>query len=336
MALPGDINPSPAPGDPDQKSSAGQVDDARRDDASDQGDASGRSDEESGSLPGLPKLFFAAEDLQEQQASGQPDVGRQNGRGPLTGADQPATTEQSDQPGHPAVTGQSGTADESGAAHRPAGADRPGSFGQPGNPSQQGKPGQPGASPPTGFDPQESFGQPPGPGLGQQRRPGGPVQRPTGTPARQRPGRQPDRELRQRGLASLVLSVLALVALLGLGGDLHRGVYLLIFSAVVGIASCAIGITAVIKARKTGCYRPRGSIGGIVLGALAALLSIPILATYLAFPHQVDNYVKCLNQGQSGDTEQSCMDKFYKSIHLGAPGQDGRVIVQIKARSGQG
>jgi hypothetical protein len=336
MALPGDINPSPAPGDPDQKSSAGQVEDARPDDASDQGDASRQSDKEAGSLPGLPKLFFAAEDLQEQQPSGQPDVGRQNGRSQLTGADQPAITEQSDQPGQPAVTGRPGTADEAGAAQRPGGADRPGNFAQPGNPGQPENSWQSGAAPPAGSDPQGSFGQPPGPGLGQQGRPGGPARRPLGRPARQQPGRQPDRELRQRALASLVLSVLALVALLGLGGDLHRGVYLLIFSAVVGIASCVIGITAVVKARKTGCYRPRGSIGGIMLGALAALLSIPILATYLAFPHQVNNYVKCLNQSQSNDTEQSCMDKFYKSIHLGAPGQDGRVMVQIKARSGQG
>jgi hypothetical protein len=132
-----------------------------------------------------------------------------------------------------------------------------------------------------------------------------------------------------------VLSVLALIALLGLGGDLHRGVYLLIFSAVVGVGSSVIGITAVVKARRTGCFRPRGSIAGIVLGALAALLSIPILATYLAFPRQVDNYVKCLNQNPSGNT-QNCMDKFYKSIHPGALGHGGRAVIEIKARSGQG
>ena len=132
-----------------------------------------------------------------------------------------------------------------------------------------------------------------------------------------------------------MLSALALVALLGLGGDLHRGVYLLIFSAVVGLSSCVIGITAVRKARKAGCYRPRGSIAGIVLGALAAVLSIPILATYLAFPRQVDNYVKCLNQTQSSGGEQSCMDKFYKSINLGSPGAAGHVTVRVKARSGQ-
>ena len=67
------------------------------------------------------------------------------------------------------------------------------------------------------------------PRLGRPR-PGGPAQRP-GQAQRPQPTRQPDRELRHRALASLVLSVLALVALLGLGGDLHRGVYLLVFSA---------------------------------------------------------------------------------------------------------
>ena len=130
-----------------------------------------------------------------------------------------------------------------------------------------------------------------------------------------------------------MLSVLALVALFGLSGDLHRGVYLLIFSAVVGLGSCVIGMTAMLKARKTGCYRPRFAVAGIVLGALAAVLSIPIIATYLAFPRQVDNYINCLNQSRSSDSEQSCMDKFYKSIHLGAPGAAGHVTVEIKGRS---
>ena len=138
-------------------------------------------------------------------------------------------------------------------------------------------------------------------------------------PVRPRPTRPPDRELRHRAIASLIFGVLALVALLGLSGSLNRGVYLLIFSAVIGIAACVIGITAVLKARKTGSYRPRGAIGGIVLGVIAAFLSIPILATYLAFPHQVDNYVKCLNQSQSSSGgQQACMNRFYKSIHLGS------------------
>jgi hypothetical protein len=134
-----------------------------------------------------------------------------------------------------------------------------------------------------------------------------------------------------------VLGVLSLVALLGLTGELHRGVYLLSFSALIGIAACVIGITAVVKARKTGSYRPRGAVGGIVLGTMAALLSIPILATYLVFPRQVDNYVKCLSQSQSqsSGSQQACMDKFYKSIHLGAPAAANGTAVRISAGSGQ-
>jgi uncharacterized membrane protein len=136
--------------------------------------------------------------------------------------------------------------------------------------------------------------------------------------ARPRPTKPPERELRHRAIASLIFGIMALVALFGLSGSLNRGVYLLIFSAVIGIAGCVIGITAVVKARKTGSYRPRFAIGGIVFGAMAALLSIPILATYLAFPHQVDNYVKCISQSQSSGSQQACMNKFYKSMHLGS------------------
>jgi len=109
--------------------------------------------------------------------------------------------------------------------------------------------------------------------------------------------------------------MLALVALFFLGGDRRHGVYLLIFSTAIGVGACVIGITAVLKARKTGTYRPRGSVLGIVIGALATVVSIPILVLYLTYPHQVDNYINCLNQSQN---QQSCMDKFYKSIQPGA------------------
>ena len=124
--------------------------------------------------------------------------------------------------------------------------------------------------------------------------------------------------MRQRAVASLVFGLIALAALLGLGTDLHKGIYLLIFSAAVGIAALVIGITALVKARKTGSYRPRFAVGGIVLGALATLISVPILATYLAFPTQVSNYVNCLHQAQTSSDQRACMNKFYKSIHLGA------------------
>jgi hypothetical protein len=134
----------------------------------------------------------------------------------------------------------------------------------------------------------------------------------------QRSTEPPGRELRQRAIASLLFGVISLVALLGLGTDLHRGVYLLAFSLAVGLAACVIGITALVKARRTGSYRPRGAIGGIVLGALALLISVPILVTYLAFPTQVNNYVNCLSQAQNSSQQHACMTKFYQTIRLGA------------------
>lgn len=113
-----------------------------------------------------------------------------------------------------------------------------------------------------------------------------------------------------------MFGALSLVALLGIGTDLRKGVYVLLFSAAIGIAGSVIGITALVKARRTGTYRPRWAISGIVLGALAALISMPILVVYLAFPTQVNNYVNCLQRAQNSSQQQACMSKFYKSIHL--------------------
>jgi hypothetical protein len=241
-------------------------------------------------------------------------------------------------PDQPGGADGSGGPDQSNGQPRPFFADQPDQSPERGDSGQPGEPGQPGllGSPygqPTGQGP--LYGGPPqqeaqdGPGQPDDQQAGWPpsnqvqqrptVQRPTAqrrTP--QRTGRPPERELRQRAIASLAFGVIALVALFGLGTDLHRGVYVLIFSAVVGIAGVVIGVSSLVKARKTGSYRPRFAVGGIVFGALATLISVPILATYLAFPTQVDNYVNCLHQAQNSSDQRACMTKFYKSIHIGA------------------
>ncbi len=136
----------------------------------------------------------------------------------------------------------------------------------------------------------------------------------------------PGRELKQRAIASAVFGALSLVALLGIGTDLRKGVYVLLFSAAIGIAGSVIGITALVKARRTGTYRPRFAVAGIVLGALAALISTPILITYLAFPTQVNDYVNCLQQAQNSSQQQACMSKFYKSIHLSKSAATARQV----------
>ncbi|HVB46480.1 MAG TPA: hypothetical protein VNF47_27745 [Streptosporangiaceae bacterium] len=92
----------------------------------------------------------------------------------------------------------------------------------------------------------------------------------------------------------------------------------------MGLAGCVTGITALVKARRTGAYRPRGAIGGIVLGALAALFAASILMTYLTFPTQVNDYVNCLSQAQTSAQQQACADQFYKTIRLGTAAAAGQ------------
>jgi hypothetical protein len=265
----------------------------------------------------------------------------------------PADTNPSKMPGTPDqpadVSGPAGASQPPGLDPS-AGAIAPGGTGQPDGPDQprlffaqspdQAAAEQPAVQPPLSQQPpsqpppaaQPYYQQPPAqqpfqqqPPFSQQP-PGQPPfsqqpfqQRPPAgqRPARQRPTRRPDRELRQRAIASLVLGILALVAMFGLGADLKRGVFVLIFSAVVGIGSCIIGITAILKARKTGTLRPGGAVGGIVFGVLATVISVPILATYLAFPGPLNNYVNCLSQAQSSSQQHACVSKFYNSVHLG-------------------
>ncbi len=113
---------------------------------------------------------------------------------------------------------------------------------------------------------------------------------------------------------------MSLVAILfGFGPDPSRGIFLVIFSALVGIAAIVIGVSAIVKARKTGSYRPRGVIGGIGLGALAALISLAVGTLYLAFPNQTRTYVNCLNQAQTTSQRQACLNQLEKSINAGLP-----------------
>jgi hypothetical protein len=135
-------------------------------------------------------------------------------------------------------------------------------------------------------------------------------------------------------MAALVLSLLSLAGLLlGLNALAHRGVYLLIFGAVVGVGACVIGITALTKARRTTSFRPHGAVGGIVLGALAAALALSTLVMYLAFSSQFNRYFTCTSHAQTTRQTQACYDKFRRSVMNAVIGTGNG---QSAVRSGQG
>jgi hypothetical protein len=102
------------------------------------------------------------------------------------------------------------------------------------------------------------------------------------------------------------------IALLGIGSrfDFHRGVYLVIFALVVGLAACWLGVTAMRRARRSASMRPRGAMLGTVFGALGAFLSAFLLVILAVFWSQLTTYSRCLGTANTVTAQQACLNQL--------------------------
>ncbi|MGO8884596.1 MAG: hypothetical protein ACLQI7_12985, partial [Streptosporangiaceae bacterium] len=124
----------------------------------------------------------------------------------------------------------------------------------------------------------------------------------------------PQREVQQRAIAGLIFGMLALLALLGVSGNVHRGIYLVAFSLVVGVAAGVLEITAMRKARRGGTRRPRGAVAGTIFGVIATALSLLFVVTLALFSAQLSTYSRCTAAAQTLTAQQACSNQFYKSV----------------------
>jgi hypothetical protein len=178
--------------------------------------------------------------------------------------------------------------------------------------------------PPLSF-PEQPAGQGPAPAAGgySPRSPGDqePGQAPSRPPPRPprpaRPTRPPEREVQQRAFAALIFGLLSLLALLGVGYNLHRGIYLVIFALVVGPLACWLAISAMRRAHRDGTWRPRGAIAGVIFGVLATVLGLGMLALFTLAARQVSQYSQCLSQAQTTSAQQACTSQFERSFNAG-------------------
>jgi hypothetical protein len=191
----------------------------------------------------------------------------------------------------------------------------------PRQPDGQGLAPAPGAAPPPGPAPWNGPPPPPVPGPGGP--PGTPPDaarrwgngRPPGGPAGpRRPLRPPEPAMRQRAVAAIVLGLLSLLALLGVGSNFHRGIYLVIFSLLVGLSACWFGLTAVRRARRSETMRPRGAIAGTVLGIIAAALSTFLLIAFAAFWPQLNTFSQCLSAANTPSAQEACLNQLHRSV----------------------
>lgn len=187
----------------------------------------------------------------------------------------------------------------------------PGGYPQPAPAPEDGQTPPPGNAPPTPPAAPPDWANRWGP---QPGAPGGPGPRTPSRPAR--PLRPPESAVRQRGIAALILGVLSVLALLGVGSNFHRGIYLVAFSLAVGISACWFGITAMRRARLSVTMRPRGAVAGIVLGVIGALLSVVLLFAFAAFWQQLNSFSQCLNQANTPSAQQACVNQLHRSVGI--------------------
>jgi hypothetical protein len=143
--------------------------------------------------------------------------------------------------------------------------------------------------------------------------PGGRGPQPQGMlPPRQLP--PPDPALRQHGLAAAVLGGLSLLGLaLGLG-DLHRGIYVVVLTAVFAATAIMLGARANRRARRSGTARPRGAVSGIVLGGFGLAFSAFWLLVLTVFWPQLNVYDNCMNGANTVAAQQACRSQLNKSM----------------------
>jgi hypothetical protein len=129
--------------------------------------------------------------------------------------------------------------------------------------------------------------------------------------------------VRQRAQAAVFLAALSVIALFGIGSnfDFHRGVYLVIFALIVGIAACWLGVTAMRRARQSASMRPRGAVVGTVFGGIGAFVSAFLLIFLAVFWGQVTTYSRCLGAANTLTARQTCLNQFNHSLN----GEIGRL-----------
>ena len=124
----------------------------------------------------------------------------------------------------------------------------------------------------------------------------------------------PDPALRQRAVVALALGALSLIGLLLGLGNLHRGIYVAVLTLLFAVAAIWLGATSTRKARRSGTARPRGAVGGIVLGGFGLALSALWLLVLAVFWPQLSAYYSCLGGANTVAAQQVCHNQFTNSV----------------------
>ena len=127
------------------------------------------------------------------------------------------------------------------------------------------------------------------------------------------PPAPPEPALQQRAWAALTLGLLSLVGL-SLAGGQRRAVFVIIVTLLIGALATWLGGSTIRRARRGGTARPRGAVGGTVLGAMGLAFSAIMLIGFAVFWTELTTYSNCLNGATTVSAQQACQHQFSQSV----------------------
>jgi hypothetical protein len=128
-----------------------------------------------------------------------------------------------------------------------------------------------------------------------------------------RPPAPPEPALQQRAWAAVTLGALSLIGL-SLAGGQRRAVYVIVVTLLIGALATWLGSTAIRRARRSGTARPRGAVGGTVLGSMGLAFSAIMLIVFAVFWSELTTYSDCLSGATTMSAQQACQQQFSQSI----------------------
>lgn len=112
----------------------------------------------------------------------------------------------------------------------------------------------------------------------------------------------------------MLLALLGLLGIVGMGGNVRRGVYVLAVALVIALTALWLSVTAMRRARAAGTSRPRGSVFATVTGIIGILFGGMMLVTIATFWPQFTQLSQCMSTAGTVAAQQACEQQFQDSM----------------------
>jgi predicted PurR-regulated permease PerM len=121
--------------------------------------------------------------------------------------------------------------------------------------------------------------------------------------------------LQQRAWAAMLMSLIGLFGIAGSGGNIQRGVYVIIAAVVIAVVALWLAATAITRARRIGSSRPRGTVFAIVTGVIGLGIGVLLLVFYALLWTQLTQYSRCESGAGTITAQNACYQQLLNAAN---------------------